>query len=60
MKIPQAVWGSQKKKKKKINYHLSLQRVIIFLLVEGLKLFKNYQNVTQRQEVSKCCWEKYQ
>ena len=26
------------------------------MLVEGLKYFKNYQNGTQRQEVSKLCW----
>ena len=25
------------------------------MLVEGFKYFKNYENVTQRQEVSKCC-----
>ena len=43
--------------KKKKCYHLSLQWLIIFLLVEGLKYCNNYQNVTQRQKVSKCCWE---
>ena len=26
------------------------------MLVEGPKYFKNYQNGTQRQEVSKLCW----
>ena len=30
---------------------------VIFWLVEGLKYCKNYQYVTQRQEVSKCCWK---
>ena len=36
------------------NHHLSLQQVVILLLVEGLKYRDNYQNVTQRHEVSKC------
>ena len=31
--------------------------VVIFLLVEGLKYCENYQNVTQRHEVSKYCWK---
>ena len=42
---------------KKKCYHLSLQWLIIFLLMEGLKYCKNYPNVTQRQKVGKCCWE---
>ena len=42
---------------KSTNQHLSLQKVLIFLIVEGLKYCKNYQNVTQRHEVSKCCWK---
>ena len=25
--------------------------------VEGLKYCENYQNVTQRHEVNKCCWK---
>ena len=33
---------------KNANHYLSLQRVIIFLLLEGLKYFENYRNVTQR------------
>ena len=33
---------------------ICLQQVIIFLLVEGLKHDENYQNVTQRQQISKC------
>ena len=31
---------------KSANHYLSLQRVIIFLLVEGLKYFENYQSMT--------------
>ena len=54
-----------KKKKKKhktsllknANHHLNLQQVIICLLVEESKYFENYQNVTQRHKVSKCCWK---
>ena len=38
-------------------YPLSLQRAIIFSLVEGLKYHENYQNVTERPEVSDSCWE---
>ena len=26
--------------------------------MKDLKYFENYQNVTQRHEVRKCCWEK--
>ena len=32
---------------KTANHHLSLQWTVIFLLVEGLKYFKNYQNETE-------------
>ena len=46
------------KKKKKANLLLSFQRVVILMLVEGLKYCENYQNVTQRHTVSKCCWKK--
>ena len=42
---------------KRCYHRLSLQWVIIFLLVEGLRYCENDQNVTQRHEVSKCCWE---
>lgn len=42
---------------KNANRHLSLQQVFIFLLVEGLKSLKNHQNVTERHEMSKCCWK---
>ena len=41
--------------KKKASYHLSLQWVVIFLLVEGLKYC---ENGTQRREASKCCLKK--
>ena len=44
---------------KSADHHLSLHQVITFLLVESLKYVKNYPNVTQRREVSKCCWEKW-
>ena len=40
-----------------LTHHRNLQRVLIFLLVEGLKYCENYQNVTQRPEVSKCFWK---
>ena len=43
---------------KTANHHLSLERAVIFLLVEGLKYFKNYQNATKRHEVSKRLLEK--
>ena len=36
---------------------MNLQWIIIFLLVKGLKYGENYQNVTQRHEVSKHCWK---
>ena len=42
---------------KNANPHLSLQQVLIFLVVEGLKYCEKYQKVTQRHEVSKCCWK---
>jgi len=42
---------------KNTNHHLSLQQVIIFLLVEVLKISRINYNVTQRQEGSKCCWK---
>ena len=32
---------------KNANHYLSLQQVIIFLLVEGLKYCENYQNTIQ-------------
>ena len=35
--------------KKMANHDLSLQRVIIYLLVESLKYCENYQNVSQRK-----------
>ena len=40
---------------KTANCHLILKWVIIFLLVEGLKYWRNYQNVTQSHEMNKCC-----
>ena len=40
----------------KICYDLSFRKVVIFLLVEGLK-YKNQQNVEQRHKVSKCYWK---
>ena len=36
--------------------HLNLQRIITFLMVEGLKYCKSYQYVTLKSEVSKSCW----
>ena len=41
-----------------MNHQLSLQQVVIFLLVEGLKYDENYQDVAQRDKGSKCCWIK--
>ena len=38
---------------KNANHYLSLQRVIIFLLVEGLKYFENYQSVTPGHKVGR-------
>ena len=34
---------------KNANHHQSLQQIIIFLLVEGLRYCDNYQNVTETQ-----------
>ena len=38
-------------------HHLNLQRIITFLLVEGLKCCRRYQYVTPRLEVSDSCWK---
>ena len=42
---------------KNTNHHPNLQQVVIFLLAKGLKYCENYQNVTKRHRVSKCCWK---
>ena len=42
---------------KSASHHLSLQQAVIFLMVEGLKYCENYQNASQRYEVSKRCWK---
>ena len=38
---------------KNANHYLSLQRVITFLLVEGLKYFGHYQSVTAGHKASR-------
>ena len=44
------------------NYHSNTkdhwsQIIINIIIIKSLKYCENYQNFTQRHEVSKCCWE---